>query len=113
MNTTAKRESAALGLRLPVGLDPILVESLIGELLSLLRGCFPDPTPGALDTLREPSYGLFGLRRLWWRDRVKRAVAQAWRGPRAVLPEVQDAVLERLRAGVSAATLAGLYGRQG
>ena len=113
MNVTAKRESAALTLHLPIGLDPLLIEGLIGELLALLQGCFEDPTPEALESLREPSYGAFGLRRYFWRERVKKAVATAWKGPRIVLPEVQDAVLERLRKGVSESTLAGLYGRQG
>lgn len=111
MNATAQRESAALALRLPVGVSPVDIQALIGELLGLLARCFPDPSPDAAASLREPSFGVFGIRRLWWRDRVRRAVASSWRGPRAVLPEVQDAVLDRLRAGVSESTLAGLYGR--
>ncbi len=113
MNTTAKRESAALSVRLPVALDPVLIDTLISGLLELLRGCYEDPTPEALDAVREPSYGAFGIRRYLWRERVKRAVASSWKGPKELLPSVQDAVLVRLRAGVSGTTLTGLYGRPG
>ena len=115
MNTTAKRESAALSLRLPIGLDPLLIEGLIEGLLSLLKGCDPTPEAAAkrLALPVAPWWDLFGWTMQAWERRVKAAVAQAWKGPRIVLPEVQDAVLERLRKGVSAPTLAGLYGRQG
>lgn len=110
MNTTVQRESAALSLRMPVGIDPQLVADLIGELLSLLQGCFPDPTPDAVARLAEPPYGLVGFRQWLWERDIRKAVARAWNGPTAMLPAAQQAVIGRLRAGVSVETLRSAYG---
>ena len=111
MNATAKRESAAIAIKLN-GVDPLIVDSLIEGLMYLLRQCHADPTPEAAARIVEPPWWR-PFKRAEWRIEVAGAVAKKWTGPRGMLPAVQAAVLERLRRGVSAPTLAGLYGRQG
>jgi hypothetical protein len=109
MNTTLERESATLGLSLP-GVDPLIIQQLIGELIGLLQGCFPDPTPDAALEWVNSGGSRYGFIGQWmWRRTVSRAVARAWTGDRAVVGIVQDAVLRRLQSGITRSTLMALY----
>lgn len=95
---------------------------LIGELVGLLEGCFPDPTPEQIQekpsidpqaSAKEaakylnnpPSWGLFGLRYKLWERSIKNATAKAWKGNPAVVGLVQDAVLKRIKMGVPVTSL--------
>ncbi len=85
---------------------------LISALVQSLMGCFPTPVGGQA-FLREPPFGLMGFRQQMWRRRINAAVAKHWKGDPASLPDVQRAVLGRIRAGVAVTTVGRLYVARG
>lgn len=85
--------------------------ALLNGLVAALRTCFPAPAAGVA-ALREPPFGLAGIRRLWWANRIRAAVTDRWTGPAAALPAVQAAVLTRVRQGGWPALVGRLYAEQ-
>ena len=88
----------------PIGLIIVVVQAL----LQALAVCYPMPTAAHV-FLQEPPYGLAGFRQRAWRKRIAGAVAEHWKGDPTALPDVQAAVLARVRAGVSLTTVKRAY----
>jgi hypothetical protein len=94
------------------GVIPVaLIVAILQALTIVLQGCQPTPAGGAA-WLKEPT-GWFGLPRRRWEARIRRAVADKWDGPPAGLPDLQTAVLARIRAGVYPGLIGRLYAEAG
>lgn len=85
-----------------------LIIAVLQAAVQILVACQPTPA-GGYEWLREPPYGLAGFRRRAWARRIRDAVGRSWAGPPEQLADVQDAVLTRLRAGVSLETVRRVY----
>jgi hypothetical protein len=95
--------------------DWVLIVDLVRDLVwDLIVGCAPTPAAGYAYLTREfgPIERLFGAERRRER-RIRRAVADRWRGPAEQLGEVQAAVLSGIGARLSRLMMDHLYAECG